>query len=214
MGAGKLTASLGGKPKYDPNVLKYNEGKKQYYFTNADGVNIYLSDADASTRNPTQYKSLVPQVANNEWKNQWEPQWKQYGEGLQRELQTAYDRSLAEAQGWLGYGLSMSGSGEGGLAEASRLALQTEAQNKRMDISQRADQVLQQAYLQFMQTKDQQAFEMAKMGAQYQYAKEMAEMNEPSWWESLGGIVGMGVGLFGLPRWRTTSPYAMNGVYV
>lgn len=159
------------------------------------GSNPEVNPYTVAANDPLTYQAGQRSAASKAWSSTYEPQWKEYGAGLQRELQTAYDRSLAEAQGRLGYGLSTSGSGEGGLAEASRLALSEEAQAKRMDISQRAGQVLQQAYLQFMQTKDAYAFEMAKVGAQYQYAKEMAEMNQPSWWESLGGIVGMGVGM-------------------
>ena len=144
-------------------------------------------------------KRITPQdpmeKAQEEWNTIWEPQWNKYGGQLQREAQTAYDRSLAEAQGRLGYGLSMSGSGEGGLAEASRLALTTEAQNKRMDIASMRAKALQEAYLQFMTTKDTQAFELAKLAATYEYNKKMAEMNQPSWWESVGQIIGTGLGI-------------------
>jgi hypothetical protein len=177
------------------NILKYNEAKGQYYWTNKDNVNIYLTAAEAAGRNPTQYANLTPVIANKEWASKWEPQWNKYGEQMQRGLQTAFDRSYADAQGKLGYGLSMSGSGEGGLAEASRLALTQEAQNKRMDIAATRDQMLQQAYIQFMTTKDQQAFDMAKMAAGYEYQRKMAEMNQPSWWESLGSILGMATAL-------------------
>jgi hypothetical protein len=99
----------------------------------------------------------------------------------------------------MGYSLSATGSGEGGLAAASRQALTTEAQNKRMDIASQRDIALQNAYMQFMTTKDQQAFDMAKMQAQHQYNVKLAEMNQPSWWESLGPIVGMGLAMFGGP---------------
>lgn len=131
----------------------------------------------------------------SQWTNTFEPQWQKYSTGLQRELQTAFDRSYADAQGKLGYSLNATGSGEGGAAEASRLALTTEAQNKRADISQRQGQTMQQAYVNFMTTKNIQQFEMEKLAAQQAFAKEMAEMNQPSWWGSLGSIVGMGLGL-------------------
>ena len=153
-------------------------------------------------RNPTQYKNLQPQIAQSEWTNTYEPQFEKYNTALQRELQTAFDRSYAEAQGRLGYGLSITGSGEGGLAEASRLALTTEAQNKRMDIKNEYNKRLEGAYYQFMLTKDAQAFEMAKLGAQYEYQRKLAEMNQPSWWESLGSIVGMGFGIAGGLGWK------------
>jgi hypothetical protein len=181
------------------NILKYNEAKGQYYWTNKDNVNIYLTAAEAAGRNPTQYANLTPVIANKEWASKWEPQWNKYGEQMQRGLQTAFDRSYADAQGKLGYGLSMSGSGEGGLAEASRLALTQEAQNKRMDIAATRDQMLQQAYIQFMTTKDQQAFDMAKMAAGYAYQQKMAEMNQTSWWSTLGSILGMAAGIVFAP---------------
>jgi hypothetical protein len=199
MGAPTLKLQQEQKQQYDPNVLKYNEATKKYYFTNTDGVNIYISDADAANRNPTQYKALVPQVAQNEWTKIYEPQWQEYSADMQRQLQTAFDRSYADAQGTLGYGLSAQGSGEGGLYEASRMQLQSEASNKRADIAAQRDTMLQQAYIQFMQTKDQQAFEMAKLGAQYQYQKQITEMNDPSWWSTLGSVLGMAAGIIFAP---------------
>ena len=189
------------------NILKYNPNKG-YYWTNSDNINIYISDAEAMGRNPTQYKNLQPQIAQSEWTNTYEPQFEKYNTALQRELQTAFDRSYAEAQGRLGYGLSITGSGEGGLAEASRLALTTEAQNKRMDIKNEYNKRLEGAYYQFMLTKDAQAFEMAKLGAQYEYQRKLAEMNQPSWWESLGSIVGMGFGIAGGLGWKPFSSTA------
>jgi hypothetical protein len=176
-------------------TIKYNEGTGKYFWTNPDNVNIYLSDAEALKLDPNVYQTGQGKKASTQWANTYEPQWNKYGEQMQRQLQTAFDRSYADAQGKLGYGLSMSGSGEGGLAEASRLALTQEAQNKRMDIAATRDQMLQQAYIQFMTTKDQQAFDMAKMAAGYEYQRKMAEMNQPTWWDSLGSIVGMGMGM-------------------
>jgi hypothetical protein len=163
-------------------------------------------NADGSRSTNNGFIPGIKQKKYNQWNEEWTqnyaPQWEKYGAGMQRELQTAYDRSLAEARSNLGYSLSATGSGEGGLANASRLALETEAQNKRMDIATKRDQVLQQAYLQFMQTKDAQSFEMAKMKAGYEYNKQIAEMNQPSWWESLGGIVGSGFGIVGGLGWQ------------
>ena len=178
------------------DTLKYNASTGRYYWTNADNVNIYLSATDAAQRNPTQYKELQPKIAQGAWDTTYAPQWEKYSTDMQRKLQTAYDRSYAEAQGRLGYGLATAGSGEGGIAEASRLALTTEAQNKRMDIAAQRDTMLQQAYIQFMTTKDAQAFELAKMGAQYEYNQKIAEMNQPSWWQSLASIAGTVIGLF------------------
>ena len=133
--------------------------------------------------------------AEQAWTTTREPLWKEFSTDLQREAQTAFDRSYAEAQGRLGYGLSMSGSGEGGLAEASRLALTTEAQNKRMDIATMASKMMNQAHIEFLNTKDSQAFELQKLNIQIQANKQVAEMNQPSWWESLGQIIGTGLGI-------------------
>jgi hypothetical protein len=180
-------------------TIKYNEGTGKYFWTNPDNVNIYLSDAEALKLDPNVYQTGQGKKASTQWANTYEPQWNKYGEQMQRGLQTAFDRSYADAQGKLGYGLSMSGSGEGGLAEASRLALTQEAQNKRMDIAATRDQMLQQAYIQFMTTKDQQAFDMAKMAAGYAYQQKMAEMNQTSWWSTLGSILGMAAGIVFAP---------------
>jgi hypothetical protein len=205
-----------------PAKLIYDEATGKYKWNPFGiGPGMTVSSAKAATIDPDMYASNQGKVAEKQWTNTYEPMWNKYGAEMQRGLQTAYDRSLAEARGKLGYGLSMQGSGEGGLAEASRLSLETEAQNKRMDIAAQRDMALQQAHLQFMQTKDAQAFEIAKMGVAYNYNKMIAEMNQPSWWESLGQIAGMGLAMFNPVGAVTgassgggiTSPYALNGVY-
>jgi hypothetical protein len=153
------------------------------------------------------------QKAEYQWGQTYQPKWEEYAEGLQRQAQTAYDRSLAQASARLGYGLSATGSGEGGLAEAARYGLESEAASKRADIAQQAKTMEQQAYLQFMQTKDQQAFEWAKMQAQMYYNKQIAEMNQPSWWESLAGIVGTAAALFAPPATGGASLFSIPTQY-
>ena len=194
--ADKLASS---KIKYNPN--------KGYYWTNPDNINIYVSETEAMKLDPTG-------TGKAQWANTYEPMWNQYGEQMQRELNTAFDRSYADARGRLGYGLAMGGSGEGGLAEAARMQLTTEAQNKRMDIASQRDTMLQQAYIQFMTTNDAQAFELAKMAANYEYNRQIAEMNQPSFWDSLGPIVGMGLAMFGGPLGAAIGIGASSGAIV
>jgi len=166
---------------------------------NLNGVKTYtVRWADGSLHRVT--ASGPTAKAEQAWTQTYEPMWNEYSTNMNRELQTAYDRSLAEAQGRLGYGLSMSGSGEGGLAEASRLALTTEAQNKRMDLAAQRETMMNQAHIQFMTTKDAQAFEMAKLWATQQYNKQMAEMNQPSWWESTAQILATAAAIFFAPE--------------
>jgi hypothetical protein len=150
------------------------------------------------------HKPGAGEIAQQSWNTTYEPMWNQYGADMQRQLQTAYDRSLASAQAQMGYGLSTQGSGYGGVADATRLSLQNEAMSKQQDIAAQRDMELQKAYIQFMTTKDAQAFEMAKLYVQEDYAKKMAEMNQPSWWQSLASITGSMIGLFYNPTKSVT----------
>ena len=144
---------------------------------------------------PNVYAQQMAKNAQGEWNSTYAPQWNQYGADMQRQLQTAFDRSYAEANAKMGYSLSQ-GSGYGGVADATRLSMTNEAMQKQQQIAAERDTELQKAYIQFMTTKDAQAFDMAKMYAQEDYAKKMAEMNQPSWWQSLASITGSMIGLF------------------
>ena len=192
--------------QYDPSRGTWINGGLQK--TNEQIAQLYPTEYTAWNSN------RAATAANTQWASTYEPMWNEYGADMQRQMQTAFDRSYADARGRLGYGLAMGGSGEGGLAEAARMQLTTEAQNKRMDIAATRDTMLQQAYIQFMTTKDAQAFELAKMAANYEYNRQIAEMNQPSFWDSLGPIVGMGLAMFGGPLGAAIGIGASSGAIV
>ena len=190
-------------PAKTPNSLKYNPATGNWEANITDvglgtlknPISTTVQGQTVAANNPVLYQSGMANAAQKDWNQNFAPQWNQYGADMQRQLQTAFDRSYAEANAKMGYGLSQ-GSGYGGVADATRLSMTNEAMQKQQEIASERDKMLQAAYVQFMTTKDAQAFDMAKMYAQEDYANKMAEMNQPSWWQSLASITGSMIGLF------------------
>lgn len=117
-------------------------------------------------------------------------------EALQRE---ELDRAFAEARSQLGYAQS-AGYGTGGAWEARRTALERGGLQERMKLGYKWDEFEAAQNLKWLYMQDQQAFqlELAKYTADIQkdLMKYMAELNDPSWWEQIGWIVGTGLSIW------------------
>ena len=118
------------------------------------------------------------------------------GEALQR---AEIDRALAEARMRLGYQQS-AGYGTGGAWEARRAGIERAGLGYITTMQHGWNKFEAAEKLKILAREDMQAFqfELARYNAdlQKELAKYMAELNDPAWWEQLGSIVGLGMGIF------------------
>jgi len=129
-----------------------------------------------------------------EWQTMYQQPASEYARLEEIEAKKALDREMARAAAMLGYSQYGTGAGTSGTWEANKLALQKAAQEQYGNVAQLNQKIMQQLYLDYLNRKDTQKFqlELAKYAheARMQEMEKMAELNDESWWQSIGSSVG------------------------
>jgi len=120
------------------------------------------------------------------------------------------ERELAKLRMRLGYNQS-AGAGTGGWWNLAKLGMETAGMGKQLDLQQQWQMWEAQQKSDWAKTQDAQAHQAQMMRLQGQQQlmlmQQQAELNDASWWESFGSIIGMGLGIWGMagfqPFWQS-----------
>lgn len=147
-------------------------------------------------RQKQQYENIDQehQRAEYEWKTWHEPELKAAAQAEEKAALDSANKALAEMQArymWMRSG----GAGTAGMWEMGQMNLEGQALKVRALLSATSEKYMNELHTAFLSKKDDQDFaeKMAKLQEQYreQYAETVAELNDGTWWQSLGSIVGM-----------------------
>lgn len=135
---------------------------------------------------------------NYEWTTHYEPKQKEFAQQMEQQAMDEANRALAEMQARYGY-MRSAGAGTAGMWESGQLNMESKMMAVRSAIVTTSENYLRDMYNAWMNKKDEQHFqeEMVRLQAYYreEYAEKVAELNGPSWWSVLGGVVGQALGL-------------------
>ena len=115
--------------------------------------------------------------------------------------QNILERELAKLRMRMGYNQS-AGAGTGGRWDLARGNMLNAGAQKQMQLGHDWEKWEAQQAQNWAIMQDQQAHGEKMAQLQYQYnlelMKQQAELNDPTWWQTFGSIVGMGAGLWGM----------------
>ena len=138
------------------------------------------------------------QLRNYEWSNYIEPKQKEFAQQMEQQAMDEANRALAEMQARYGY-MRSAGAGTAGMWESGQFNMESKMMAVRSAIATTSENYMRELYNAWSNMKDQQSFqeEMVRLQAYYreEYAEKIAELNEPSWWSTLGGVVGSALAL-------------------
>lgn len=146
-----------------------------------------------------------------------DPNYADYMSGVEGYADTGYEssgnileREMAKLRMRLGYNQS-AGAGTAGWWNLAKLGMETTGMTKQMDLEQQWEMWEDQQKSNWAKMQDSQAHQMQMQRLQGQQQMELmrqqAELNDPTWWESFGSIIGMGLGIWGMggfqPFWQS-----------
>jgi hypothetical protein len=125
----------------------------------------------------------------------------QYAVAGQEKAETALEREMAKLRARLGYAQS-AGAGTGGRWESAKLAMGVAGAQQLQQIQSDWQMWQSQMAYQWAMMEDQQKHQIYLQNLafqqQMQLNKQMAELNDPSWWQQFGSIIGRGLGVWGM----------------
>jgi len=149
-----------------------------------------------------------------EYQTYYQPEVEKLAQLGQSRAGDVLEREMAKLRMRMGYN-QYAGAGTGGWWNLARGAMETAGMQKGMELADQWTQWQTDQYIKYMKLKDQQAHELQMAAFAYQQQmelmKQQAELNDPSWWQTFGSIVGMsaaflpGLGqVMGLPTYGLT----------
>ena len=142
-------------------------------------------------------KQRAESLANYE--QYYQPIVQEYARLGQQASGNLLEREMAKLRMRLGYNQS-AGAGTGGWWNLARSGMETAGMQKGMALADQWKQWEAQQHLGYLSQEDQQAhqLEMQRISYQNQLAlmKQQAELNDSSWWSTLGTIAGIGLALW------------------
>jgi len=146
-----------------------------------------------------------------DWEQFYAPTVEEYAAGGLEASGNVLEREMAKLRMRLGYNQSM-GAGTAGWWNLARGGMLTEGMKKYQDIASDWERWQTGQYLGYMSREDQQAHQLKMQQIAYQQQLELmrqqAELNDPTWWQTLGSIVGIGLGIWaiaGFPWFTATA---------
>lgn len=141
-----------------------------------------------------------------EWNRAYAPLVQDLGQSLEDAAKRAVEQAIARRNMQLGY-LRSGTAGTSGSWDAAQSALQRYGTKLQTQAESTAEQFELGQHLEFLTREDAKEHErdMALLAFRQQMAllERQAELNEPSWWQGLGSIVGLGLGVMFSP-WEGT----------
>ena len=136
-----------------------------------------------------------------EYETYYAPEIEKYAAGGLEASGNTLEREMAKLRMRLGYNQS-AGAGTGGWWNLARSGMETAGMQKGQEIANQWEQFKLQNWLDYMNREDTQSFQKdmitRQTQAQLELMKQQAELNDPTWWNSFGSIVGMGLGIWGM----------------
>lgn len=116
------------------------------------------------------------------------------GEATEAELMRAYNRQIGQMRGRLGFAASSGAGGGAGYWDSAKIALEGRAMGQLGEAATASERIEAGARADWINKEDAQQFQMEQQSRQAQYRmaelNRQAELNDSSWWEDFGGIIG------------------------
>ena len=136
-----------------------------------------------------------------EYETYYEPKMQEYAAGGLEASGNVLEQEMAKLRMRLGYNQS-AGAGTGGWWNLAKSGMETAGMQKGQQLASDWSQWQGDQWRGYMQREDQQAYGMQMADLQYrqqlELVRQQAELNDPSWWESFGSIIGTGLGIWGM----------------
>ena len=167
---------------------------KQAEIKRAGGLESY-EEAKRRERRDQQYGEQ-----QYEYETYYEPQLKEYAAGGLEASGNVLEREMAKLRMRLGYNQS-AGAGTGGWWNLAKSGMETAGMQKGQQLASDWSQWQAGQHLGYLGREDQQAHQLKLQDLQYRQQLELmrqqAELNDPTWWNSFGSVVGIGAALLG-----------------
>jgi len=145
-----------------------------------------------------------------EYETYYAPKTQEYAQQGLQASGNVLEQEMAKLRMRLGYNQS-AGAGTGGWWNLAKLGMETAGMQKGQQLASDWSQWQAGQEMNYMNREDQQAYGLQMADLQYRQQLELmrkqAELNDPSWWESFGSIVGTATAIWGFqgfkPFWQS-----------
>ena len=155
-------------------------------------------------------RSAQYEQRQTDWEQYYKPVVQEYAAGGLQASGNVLEQEMAKLRMRLGYNQS-AGAGTGGWWNLAKLGMETAGMQKGQQLASDWSQWQAGQHLGYLGREDQQAHQLKLQDLQYRQQLELmrqqAELNDPSWWESFGSIVGTATAMWGFqgfkPFWQS-----------